>query len=744
MSELLKKLNLYGNDLEDTKEALRLLNLPPRGQGTGFYLRSYAQGYNLLKPVFEDLLRWDKTLNGREVLRQLLIEHKKLIISGRNLQVRENDRRTRENNRRKKEQVSIELSFNYIKITPLTADNIYIDWDEELKRNRERVHTGSSALEQEQNDDAPIAHFVSREQLIIDHFIDLGDEMYDLRSNPQVLLDMKFIIYTKKLIFNSKQRNITKNKIKVINNFYDKVGGVQYALIFNVSHITSQTITVFNPLTVPLRASGASTLQLFNKQGELMVDNIDEGSGTCVVDFIFNNYVKKYSRKYGGNGKFPHMTKDEIADDITSGWISTNKQSPNPLLKDCAPPKFEEYDAKKDGVCVLQLAEFCYTNKITLQCLDAEFNIFHTRVYKNASRESMMVIISDGHIYNIKDKTLRKTVQNSGRGAVHMAILENKEKLPLNELTDNTVRTEINYDDISDIQEKNIFITGEKDLEDLYIQLWAKENSKYAYKNNCNLMTQILLKDKNIFYNPDYEAVLDICKNLKIPFDNQSLISVGLDLYQKVNPDFQLSNFYSYFNSETSQFFQSARRDNWVTSYKDGKEYDLKDVSSVDICKCYSSILRSDIDWMCFSSLDEVKTYTGQHILQHAFYYIATNATVLFQGTGVYMGELVQIGLDDGIITSEDIKFYISTKQTTKGKFKPFVDYVFENCGENAKYIINTFIGSSLGKTLKNVGKVRYTDNLNSASTAFFTQASPLKERGTGSKEGDEVMNVFY
>ncbi len=69
-----------------------------------------------------------------------------------------------------------------------------------------------------------------------------------------------------------------------------------------------------------------------------------------------------------------------------------------------------------------------------------------------------------------------------------------------------------------------------------------------------------------------------------------------------------------------------------------------------------------------------------------AFYYITTNATVLFKGTGVYMGELVQIGLDDGIITSDDIKIYISTKKTTKGKFKPFVDMFLKVRGECQVY----------------------------------------------------------
>ena len=119
---------------------------------------------------------------------------------------------------------------------------------------------------------------------------------------------------------------------------------------------------------------------------------------------------------------------------------------------------------------------------------------------------------------------------------------------------------------------------------------------------------------------------------------------------------------------------------------------------------------------MCFSSLDEVRTFHGGKVVENAFYYIETSQTVLFQGKGVYMGEVVKVGLEDGIISPEDIKYFVKTKTTIKGKFKPFVEHVFTHCGKNAKYIINTFIGAYLGKTLKNTGRIRYTDDLNTAS----------------------------
>ena len=135
MNELLKKLilkNEYENDLENVNEALQVLSLPTTGQGTGFYLRSYAQGYNLIKSAFGDVIRWDKTKNGRETLRQLLKQYKRIIIKLRNEQLRYNINRKKVHKVFKKvmeeltdgTQVSVELSFSYIKGSPEDIDEL--------------------------------------------------------------------------------------------------------------------------------------------------------------------------------------------------------------------------------------------------------------------------------------------------------------------------------------------------------------------------------------------------------------------------------------------------------------------------------------------------------------------------------------------------------------------------------------------------------------------------------------------
>ena len=363
--------------------------------------------------------------------------------------------------------------------------------------------------------------------------------------------------HKKTVLFNTTERKFKQDLYAFIDRFKDSLGG--YHTIYNVNVNKGTSITTFNALTVPLKAAKSSKLQFFNDKGELIVDNIDEGNDTCIIDFIYNNYVLVHSRKFGGDGRFPFMTKEKIAEEITSVWITTNKSSYNPLLDECEPKgRFEEYDAKIHGVCILQLEEFCKSRNITLRCLTTDLNIFYSSIAENTKKSiPMMVIIDDGHIYNITDKTIRQSIKNSGRGAVHMGILnEKKENLTAKQSYEasHLVQEQITYDEvrkfIDEDKKQSIFITGEQDLEQIYIDLW-KNGDKHQYESRCNIMTEIKLKNSSIYYNQDYIAVLDICKNLQIPFKNQTLISIGLQIYNQVNPNFGLDNFHSHFNNES-------------------------------------------------------------------------------------------------------------------------------------------------------------------------------------------------
>ncbi len=67
-----------------------------------------------------------------------------------------------------------------------------------------------------------------------------------------------------------------------------KLGGVQYHKIIFRNVVVGTAIAKHTAMTVPLRASNACHLKLFNESGDLIVENVDEGNNTCVIDFIEN------------------------------------------------------------------------------------------------------------------------------------------------------------------------------------------------------------------------------------------------------------------------------------------------------------------------------------------------------------------------------------------------------------------------------------------------------------------------
>ena len=337
-----------------------------------------------------------------------------------------------------------------------------------------------------------------------------------------------------------------------------------------------------------------------------------------------------------------------------------------------------------------------------------------------------MLIVDDGHIYDIVDTHIRHTLGNKGSGrAIHKNIIENTKKnnKKIFNIEECLELESINEEELKNIPEdiKNIFITGDNDLENLYIELWQIYNDKYKYKCASNLMIEMNLQNKTIYYNQDYREVLRMCEILDIPFENQSLKNIGFHIFNKVS-DESLIDYSSSFNNETDNFFKCLVRTPWIKKYKYGNTFNIEEVNSLDENKCYSHKLSSDIDWMKFDCTDEVKNYNGEPIETNAFYYVNTTKEILFNKSGVYIGDIVKAGLRDNLITEDNIKYYIVANETVKTDFNKFVEFVYNECGDDAKKIINVFIGSVLGKTFKTVGKIRYTDNLNTASTAFFNK----------------------
>ena len=194
------------DEMGETMIALRELSIPSKGQPRGFYLKTYKQAYDIVKPYLGDMLRWDASVRGREDITMALQAHQqtlqyeinrvvkrsitqKVVRKASNERIRRRNEVIRERKNAKHVvngvPISAELSFNYIKGDPDTID--------ELKRSKT---TGAEPK---------------------------TDPIGDSRSKR------------KKLIFNSTKGEIKRDIQKVINKFIDSLGGEQYVFFSMLS-----------------------------------------------------------------------------------------------------------------------------------------------------------------------------------------------------------------------------------------------------------------------------------------------------------------------------------------------------------------------------------------------------------------------------------------------------------------------------------------------------------------------------
>ena len=413
------------------------------------------------------------------------------------------------------------------------------------------------------------------------------------------------------------------------------------------------------------------------------------------------------------------MSKEKIAETI----FECNRNV-SVKICDCILPMCDcqdNYNPIEQGVCILQLAEFCKKMRLNLKCLDADEKIFYSYISPKVRKgvPCIMIMIENGHVYPVIDKQLRKSIQNSGKGysSVHKNLIKKKEK---DEIEAHEQTTKLSKQIIDDIPENSsIFVTDDTMVENLFIDYYLNHNEQYKYQIISNRMVQLNLSDgKVVYHNQDYKTVLQLCEKLGLEFKNQSLTSIGLDIY-KDNEGVPLKHFASFFNDDTKRFSELAYRGNWTTTYDIPES--KNNLKGYDINKCYSSILGdSDATWIAMDVNDEIQEYTGQNIEYNCLYYVQTECMILLQGNGVYYPKIVEKALEDNLITKANIKYFIRCTRSTELTFKNFVDKVFDTCGKNAKHIINRFIGSCLGKSMKTIGKRKYTNNLESACTAFF------------------------
>ena len=123
-------------------------------------------------------------------------------------------------------------------------------------------------------------------------------------------------------------------------------------------------------------------------------------------------------------------------------------------------------------------------------------------------------------------------------------------------------------------------------------------------------------------------------------------------------------------------------------------ESKTKNLSAFDYNKHYTSCLMGiDIKFgfPIYSVFDEVKSFGG--VFKTGFYYIETSNFYPFKGNGWYDADLVFYGVQQSIITMNDIKSeYVSSHELKPQYFEKFIKSVYSKF-EKAKLAMNGLIG---------------------------------------------------
>lgn len=470
----------------------------------------------------------------------------------------------------------------------------------------------------------------------------------------------------KTFLCKSKSRKATKDADALVKKFADLIGVPnRYHIIVKTSIETTSTLPEYTLLNHPMKDRHSPKLMTFDNTGREITKYINNNNDQCVIDYIFEDYVKTYGyhKERNPKGKMKWLEREDIAREIEQLWRENKDSMVTTTTCGCGLPFGCEkcnvpYDAMRDGVSVQQLELFCKKYQITLRVCDIDNKQLHSWITpKDRRLQPMMIIVHNGHLYPIVNEKLRISLRNSGRYFRNKRDNEGKvvvQKNDKHEPPKNYVKISETDDLLKLSQENNetCFILEEDILEQKFLDLLTDRNEYYQHKYKANHMAEIYLPNKNmVAYNSDYSKVIDVCKILDVPFTNQSLMAMTNDLLKSKAGD--LTRFNS---TMTTSVLDAIKNDlpcnNWVKSYNEHTNID--DVVGLDFNKMYSSILGDpDMNWFSLDINSKIELYTGGKILSEKLYYIETDSDMLFQGNGWYFSNVVKAGLKGKLITKE-------------------------------------------------------------------------------------------
>lgn len=409
---------------------------------------------------------------------------------------------------------------------------------------------------------------------------------------------------------------------------------------------------------------------LLNKQRPIK----SHGVNTCVVDYVWD--------QVRGQRGFKTYTYDML--------------------------KSETYEYVPEGEMIsteelINWAKECHDN-VSIHAFDSRYRKFITHS-KNCSNILLVYIVKDHHCYPITNEKLKIVASKANQGGCN-DLLKHMSDLKWTRRHDNVTKIK-SVDDICSLDKENYIVvlpenTKMKEAIDLYSR---KENFyvEYLHWNNNGILDGFIDYKKNMYLlNEEYNTRKTICDKLFNTFKthdfkwtNQSYTSISTSLFKQLNGYIPESSYNVNTRQMLDEYYPRALQ--WCTT-----DDIPEDVVSVDIAKCYPSILLNNKHEIPIYSIhDVIEPFNCKSDLKLCGeFYI--DETVLDKYSnpikieaGFYSSNLVSYLVDTLNMPISQIKHKIVTKRALKpDTFSEFIKYIFDNLPEGeAKKIANSFIG---------------------------------------------------
>ena len=410
---------------------------------------------------------------------------------------------------------------------------------------------------------------------------------------------------------------------------------------------------------------------LLNKQRPIT----KHGNNTCVVDYVWDQVRGKHGFKTYTYEKL----KKEIYNYVEEGDMINTQELINWLNN-------------------------CHDN-VSLHAFDSRYSRFITHNCKNTrSNVSLVYVVKDRHCYPITDEKLKLIASKVNNGCDNLLKYMSELKWTrrhekVTKLKSISEMYDINKDD-------HIIVLPESAKINDAIKIYSTNNNfyfEYLHWNNNGILDGFIDHNKNMYLlNEEYDIRKAICdklfetyKTYDFKWTNQSYTSIAMNLFKQLTGYIQPSSY----NVKTRQMLDDyyPRALQWCTT-----DAIPEDVVSIDISKCYPSILLNNQEPIpVYSIHDVIEPFNGITDLQKCGeFYI--DETVLHNYSnpikieaGFYSSNLILYLLNELHMPLSQIKYQIISKRALKpNTFTEYMKYVFDNFSQNeAKKIANSFIG---------------------------------------------------